>query len=89
MGTWKIVILLLLISCASCQPNGTRRPDSPICTPLSSDREQWECTDSRGDFKTPTDNVIGTTLDGYLVLEKYVDDLEIENRKLRRQCRGQ
>lgn len=89
MGTWKVIILLALIGCAGCNPNGTRRPDSPLCTPVfdgGTTVTEFECTDTRGDFRIPVGMVIGTSLDGYEILEKYVDDLEIENRKLRRAC---
>lgn len=90
MGTTQalIFVLLFLLSCAGCNPNGTLRPDAPICTPLSSDRDHFECTDSRGDFKEPTGNIMGTTLDGYNVLENYLDELEKENRRLRRNCKN-
>lgn len=86
MGTWKALIIFLAVGCAGCNPNGTRRPDVPLCTPIS-DGGYFECTDSRGDFREPEVNIIGTTLDGYGVIEKYVDDLEIENRKLRKACK--
>jgi hypothetical protein len=80
-----LFLMFFLISCAGCRPNGNQRPDSPVCTPVV-DREYFECTDSRGDFREPVDNIIGTTLDGYLVLEGYVDQIEKENKKLKRLC---
>lgn len=91
MGTWKALTLtaFLVVGCAGCNPNGTVRPNSPLCTPLlggGNTATEFECTDSRGDFREPIVNVIGTTLDGYSVLEKYLDDLEKENKKLRRSC---
>lgn len=81
-----VIIIVMLGVLSGCQTSGTRRPDAPLCTPLSSDREWWGCTDSRGDYNEPVDNLIGTTLEGYASLEKYVDDLERENRDLRRRC---
>lgn len=91
MGTWKALILtaFLVVGCAGCNPNGTRRPDSPLCTPVLNggrSADEFECTDSRGDFRVSVSDTIGTTLDGYAVLEKYVDDLEKENKRLRRSC---
>jgi hypothetical protein len=91
MGTWKALILtaFLVVGCAGCNPNGTRRPDSPLCTPIldgGNTASEAECTDLRGDYRVPIADTISTTLDGYPVLEKYVDDLEKENRKLRRSC---
>lgn len=81
-----LLLLAFLVGCAGCNPNGTRRPDVGICTPLSEDREHFGCTDSRGDYQEPTLNIIGTSLDGYVVLEKYLDDLERDNKRMRRLC---
>jgi hypothetical protein len=78
-----IAFFILVVGCSSCRPNGIPRPDSPLCTVTSL---EGECTDARGDFTEPHSNLMCTTLDGYLTLEKYVDDLEKEVLRLRRNC---
>lgn len=78
-----IIFFILLVGCTACKPNGFPRPDSPLCTVTS---EHGECTDARGDYKEEHKNLMCTDLNGYLVLEKYVDDLEKEIIRLRRRC---
>jgi hypothetical protein len=77
------VLFITLVSCASCRPNGIPRPDSPTCTVAGG---VGECTDARGDYTLPERDLICTSLDGYLVLERYVDELEKEVIRLRRRC---
>lgn len=78
-----IGFILMLVGCSACRPNGIPRPDSPLCTV---NETSGECTDSRGDYEIPYEGLMCTSLDGYLTLEKYVDDLEKEVIKLRRRC---
>lgn len=78
-----IGFILLLVSCSSCRPNGLPRPDAPLCTVTT---ETGECTDERGDFNLPHAQLLCTSLDGYTVMEKYIDDLEKEVIRLRRNC---
>lgn len=79
-----LAFILLVTACSSCQPNSFPRPDSPVCTVTE---VSGECTDNRGDFNLPHGDLMCTSLDGYLNLEKYVDDLEREVIKLRRRCK--
>lgn len=78
-----ILFSFLLVSCSSCRPNGIPRPDAPLCTLTQT---EGECTDARGDFTIPFEGMLCTSTDGYLTLEKYLDDLEKEVIRLRRRC---
>jgi hypothetical protein len=80
----KILTLILLVGCSSCKPNGIQRPDAPLCTVTSL---EGECVDARGDYSEPHQNLMCTSLDGYLSLEKYLDELELEVIRLRRRCK--
>lgn len=79
-------IFFILCTAASC-PSKPGRPDAPLCTGLAEDPEHFECTDKRGDFKHPRLEIMGTTLEGYATMEDYVDSLELEVRRLRRECK--
>lgn len=79
-------IFFILCTAASCERK-PGRPDAPLCTSLDADPDSFECTDQRGDFKHPRALIMGTTLEGYATMENYVDALELENRRLRRECR--
>lgn len=78
-----ICLVLVAVSCSSCNPNGIPRPDAPLCTVTN---QHGECTDDRGDFFEKHQNLMCTTLDGYDAVELYVDNLEKEVVKLRRNC---
>lgn len=81
---WALALFAaLLVGCSACHPNGMPRPDAPLCTVSN---ETGECTDSRGDFNIPYPGLMCTSLDGYLTMEKYLDDLEKEVIRLRRRC---
>lgn len=80
-------IILILVGCSSCRPNGIPRPQAPLCTSLYAEPDMFECTIGERDITVPSKEIMGTTMDGYLLLEKYVDDLEKEVIRLRRTCK--
>jgi hypothetical protein len=73
----------ILCTAASCVSK-PGRPDSALCTVTE---EGGDCTNRIGDFKEPHHRLLCTNLEGYAMLEDYVDALELEVRRLRRECR--
>lgn len=86
-----VSVLLLCLACSSSCERKPGRPDSELCT-WQFERLLWECEDSFNHVRTEEDegNLMCTTLDGYLKLEKYIDQKELKIRQLERdlaQCR--
>ena len=49
--------------------------------------ETFECTNSKGVYPAPAIDVLATDQEGYDALARYIEELEKENRNLRRRCR--
>lgn len=83
-------VLLLCLACSSCE-NKPGRPGAELCT-WQFERQVWECEDTSNHTRVENDqgDLMCTTLDGYLKLEKYIDTKEAKVRELQReldQCR--
>jgi hypothetical protein len=76
---------LLLCLAASCERK-PGRPATELCT-WEFERLLWECEDPFQNVRTEPDlgNLMCTTLDGYVTLERYVDSKEKKVRDLERQ----
>jgi hypothetical protein len=51
------------------------------------DPETFECTNSTGVYPVPSLEIIGTELEGYEEISRYLENLERENKQLRRRCK--
>lgn len=85
-----VVALSLLVACSCRRKPG--RPNTELCLYLS-ESQIWECEDAFQHVRVEPNpgNLMCTTIDGYNVLESYVDAKEKRVRELERQlaqCRG-
>lgn len=85
-----ISALSILVSCSTSCIRKPGRPNTEHCYWLN-EAQSWECQDAYEHKRPETpNNLTCTTLDGYLVLERYVDSKEKRVRELERelsQCR--
>lgn len=49
--------------------------------------ETFECTNARGIYNVPSIDVLATDQDGYDALARYIENIEKENKRLRRRCK--
>lgn len=84
-------VLSLCLACSSCW-NKPGRPNAELCT-WQFERQIWECEDVYEHTRIENDygGLMCTTIDGYLKLEKYIDEKEAKVRELQREldlCRA-
>lgn len=84
-------VLLLCLACSTSCERKPGRPNAELCT-WQFERALWECEDTFNHVRIEENpgNLMATTLDGYLLLEKYIDAKELKVRQLERelaQCR--
>lgn len=80
-----VSIFLICTILASCQSH-PRRPDAAICTAIIGEMDYFECTNSRGIFRVNAIDVLATDQDGYEQLQRYIEEIEAQNKRLRRRC---
>lgn len=79
----RFAIFFLIFSLtSSCIPK-PGRPAAPLCTVTS---KEGRCTNAQGNFTTDHSDLLCTTIDGYSVMERYVDTLELKIREYERRC---
>lgn len=80
-------LLLCLVSSgfSSCERK-PGRPNAELCT-WQSEGQFWECEDAFNNTRPENNSghLMCTTLDGYLILEKYIDEKELRVRDLERE----
>lgn len=87
-----IIISFLLIAYFGCQGTaikGLPRPKAPTCLMDVENHDNFICgfdTDDE-DFDFESKNILGTTPQGYLDLELYINNLENKVRSYQRRCR--
>lgn len=84
VGQYASIFLICTIL-AGCQSH-PRRPDAAICTAIIGEMDYFECTNSRGIFRVNAADVLATDQDGYEALQSYLEQVEKENKRLRRRC---
>lgn len=87
----SVLLLCLLISCASCEQK-PGRPAAELCT-YQTEAQEWECEDSFDHVRVAKpEELAATTWKAYGALETYIDSKELRVRDLERQlaqCKGE
>lgn len=86
-----VSVLSICLSCSTSCERKPGRPSSELCMWMS-EAGIWECEDAAGISRhEDAGNLMCTTMEGYALLERYVDAKEKQVRDLERrlkQCRS-